>query len=142
MVKSFKADFRQGGNTILDDVYVRGCLYVNGDCGIIIQDKANPNNSGRLYVEDNTLKLEIIVEEGSGNPGTGGGSGSSGGTISVGGGNVSVVQVGYSHTNPISVNNGNEIAISSTSNAFGARYISTETPTAGVGTVGDIWYQI
>ena len=86
MVKSFKADLRQGGNTILDDVYVRGCLYVSNSCGIIIQDKANPNSSGRLYIEDNTLKFEIIGEEGSGNPGTGGGSGSSGGTISVGGG--------------------------------------------------------
>ena len=147
MVKSFKADFRQGGQSILDDVYVRGCLYVNGDCGIIIQDKANPSSSGRLYIEDNTLKIDIVIEEGPGNPGSGGvggggGSGSGGGTISVGGGNVTVVQVGYSHTNPISVNNGNEIAISSTSNAFGARYISTETPTAGVGTVGDIWFQI
>ena len=143
MVKSFKADLRQGGNTILDDVYVRGCLYVSNSCGIIIQDKANPNSSGRLYIEDNTLKIDIVIGdgEGEGNPGSGSG-GSSGGTISVGGGNVSVVQVGYSHTNPISVNNGNEIAISSTSNAFGARYISTETPTAGVGTVGDIWYQI
>ena len=28
MVKSFKADFRQGGNTILDDVYVRGTLKI------------------------------------------------------------------------------------------------------------------
>ena len=140
MVKSFKADFSQGGNSILDDVYVRGCLHVSNSCGIIIQDKANPYSSGRLYIEDNTLKIDIVIEEGPGNPGSGGVEGGSG-TISVGG-NVTVVQVGYSHTNPISVNNGNEIAISSTSNAFGTRYISTETPMAGVGTVGDIWFQI
>ena len=67
MVKSFKADFRQGGQSILDDVYVRGCLYVNGDCGIIFQDASDSNKQSKLVV--GTLKLERYY------PRPGGGSG-------------------------------------------------------------------
>lgn len=55
---------------------------------------------------------------------------------------LSVVQTGYGGTNPITVSGGSTIAISSASNAFGTRYISTQSPSAGFGTFGDIWYQI
>jgi len=74
MVKSFKADLRQGGNTILDDVYVRGCLYISDGCGIIFQDKSNSDKQSRLIVIDDTLRLEPIGGGGGGGGSGGGGS--------------------------------------------------------------------
>ena len=132
MVKSFKADFRQGGQSILDDVYVRGCLYVNGDCGIIFQDASDPNKQSKLVVSKGTLKLERFVQ-----PGTGGGSGDDG-TSNI----VTVTQVGYAGTNHITVDNSNNISIGTMSNAHGTRYISTSLPPANPSYCvdGDIYY--
>ena len=138
MVKSFKADFRQGGQSILDDVYVRGCLYVNGDCGIIFQDASDPNKQSKLVVDKGTLKLERFVQ-----PGTGGGSGGSGGSGDDGTSNiVTVTQVGYAGTNHITVDNSNNISIGTMSNAHGTRYISTYLPPANPSYCvdGDIYY--
>ena len=138
MVKSFKADFRQGGQSILDDVYVRGCLYVNGDCGIIFQDASDPNKQSKLVVSKGTLKLERFVQ-----PGTSGGSGSSGSSGSDGASQiVTVTQVGYAGTNHITVDNSNNISIGTMSNAHGTRYISTSLPPANPSYCvdGDIYY--
>ena len=53
----------------------------------------------------------------------------------------------YGGSNPISIifdsNSGvSTIGIGSTSNAYGNRFIGTEAPAAGIGTYGDIWYDI
>jgi hypothetical protein len=55
--------------------------------------------------------------------------------------NVTVTQIGYDGTNPISVTEGSNIRIATTSNAYGTRYIQTYTPTTE-GHNGDVWYQI
>ena len=138
MVKSFKADFSQSGSSILDDVYVRGCLYVNGDCGIIFQDASDPSKQSKLVVSKGTLKLERFVQ-----PGTGAGSGGSGGSGSDGTSQiVTVTQVGYAGTNHITVDNSNNISIGTMSNAHGTRYISTSLPPANPSYCvdGDIYY--
>ena len=138
MVKSFKADFSQSGSSILDDVYVRGCLYVNGDCGIIFQDASDPNKQSKLVVSKGTLKLERFVQ-----PGTDGGSGGSGGSGNDGTSQiVTVTQVGYAGTNHITVDNSNNISIGTMSNAHGTRYISTSLPPANPSYCvdGDIYY--
>ena len=138
MVKSFKADFSQSGSSILDDVYVRGCLYVNGDCGIIFQDSSDPSKQSKLVVSKGTLKLERFVQ-----PGTGAGSGGSGGSGSDGTSQiVTVTQVGYAGTNHITVDNSNNISIGTMSNAHGTRYISTSLPPANPSYCvdGDIYY--
>jgi hypothetical protein len=57
MVKSFKADLRQGGNTILDDVYARQNLYVNS---IIMQDSEDSNISYKLTIKNGAISLERI----------------------------------------------------------------------------------
>lgn len=139
MVKSFKADFRQGGQSILDDVYVRGCLYVNGDCGIIFQDASDPNRQSKLVVKKGTLTLERFVQPGTGGgPGGSGGSGGDDGTSNI----VTVTQVGYAGTNHITVDNSNNISIGTMSNAHGTRYISTSLPPANPSYCvdGDIYY--
>ena len=124
MVKSFKADFRQGGQSILDDVYVRGCLYINGDCGIIFQDASDPNKQSKLVVKKGTLTLERYLE-----PGTGGGQGGSGGSGGNGASNiVTVTKVGYAGTNQITVDNSNNFSIATMSKAHGTSYISTSLP--------------
>ena len=133
MVKSFKADFRQGGQSILDDVYVRGCLYVNGDCGIIFQDSSDSNSQSKLVVKNGTLTLERYFPDG-------GGDGSDGDdAVSK---IVTVTQVGYAGTNYITVDNSNNIAIRSDSNAYGTRFISTSLPPANPEYCvdGDIYY--
>ena len=138
MVKSFKADFRQGGQSILDDVYVRGCLYVNGDCGIIFQDKGNSNKQSRLVVKDGSLRLEPITDIIPGQPGGGSGGSGSDGVANI----VTVTQVGYAGTNFINVNDNSNIAISSESNAYGSRFISSDLPPANPDYCvdGDIYY--
>ena len=141
MVKSFKADFRQGGNTILDDVYVRGCLFISDGCGIIFQDKSNSDKQSRLVVKDGSLRLEPIIDIIPGQPGGGsGGSGSDGndGVANI----VTVTQVGYAGTNFINVNDSSNIAISSESNAYGSRFISSDLPPANPEYCvdGDIYY--
>ena len=133
MVKSFKADFSQGGNSILDDVYVRGCLYVNGDCGIIFQDSSDSNSQSKLVVKNGTLTLERYFPDG-------GGDGSDGDdAVSK---IVTVTQVGYAGTNYITVDNSNNISIGTMSNAHGTRYISTSLPPANPSYCvdGDIYY--
>lgn len=47
----------------------------------------------------------------------------------------------YANANPISVS-GATVGIGTTSNAHGRRYIESGAPTAGIGTYGDIWYDI
>ena len=141
MVKSFKADFRQGGNSILDDVYVRGCLYVSDDCGVVFQDQSNSSSKSKLVVKDGKLKLQPIIEIIPGQPGGGsGGSGSDGndGVANI----VTVTQVGYAGTNFINVNDSSNIAISSESNAYGSRFISSDLPPANPDYCvdGDIYY--
>lgn len=59
---------------------------------------------------------------------------------------VSVIQapydgVNYGNVNPITTN-GSTVSISSMSNAYGTRYVSTSNPAAGDGAPGDIWYVI
>ena len=133
MVKSFKADFRQGGQSILDDVYVRGCLYVNGDCGIIFQDSSDSNSQSKLVVKNGTLTLERYFPDG--------GSDGSDGDDAVSK-IVTVTQVGYAGTNYITVDNSNNIAIRSDSNAYATRFISTSLPPANPEYCvdGDIYY--
>ena len=133
MVKSFKADFSQDGNSILDDVYVRGCLYVNGDCGIIFQDSSDSNSQSKLVVKNGTLTLERYFPDG--------GSDGSDGDDAVSK-IVTVTQVGYAGTNYITVDNSNNIAIRSDSNAYATRFISTSLPPANPEYCvdGDIYY--
>ena len=47
----------------------------------------------------------------------------------------------YANANPISVD-GAVVGIGTTSNAHGTRYINSGPPTAGIGTYGDVWYDI
>ena len=47
----------------------------------------------------------------------------------------------YANANPISVS-GATVGIGTTSNAHGRRYIESGPPTSGIGTYGDIWYDI
>lgn len=47
----------------------------------------------------------------------------------------------YANANPISVD-GAAVGIGTTSNAHGTRYINSGPPTAGIGTYGDVWYDI
>lgn len=65
--------------------------------------------------------------------------------------NITVVQTGYTGSNPIGVttaNNSTQIGIGATSNAYANRTVSTSLPGGGaspdnnVGNDGDIWYQI
>ena len=144
MVKSFKADFRQGGNSILDDVYIRGCLYVSDDCGVVFQDQSNSSSKSKLVVKDGKLRLQPIIEIIPGQPG--GGSGGSDGSDGSDGITqiVTITQVDYDTTcgNPITVTDSSNIAISSTSNAYGTRHISSSLPPANPDCCvdGDIYY--
>ena len=52
--------------------------------------------------------------------------------------NVTVTQTGYACANPISVTDGSNIGIGTTSNAYGRRFIQTTAPTGACN--GDIWY--
>jgi hypothetical protein len=61
MVKSFKADFRQGGQSILDDVYVRGKLNVSKE-GIEIQDQTNPDKTVLITAKNGKLDIETGEE--------------------------------------------------------------------------------
>jgi|694.fasta_scaffold60943_5 hypothetical protein len=63
-------------------------------------------------------------------------NGGSGGNTGIG--SVFVIQIGYGCSNPI-ISIGATIGITSASNAYGARYISTEAPVDPCD--GDIWYQ-
>ena len=47
----------------------------------------------------------------------------------------------YANANPISVD-GAVVGIGTTSNAHGTRYINSGPPTAGIGTYGDVWYDV
>ena len=47
----------------------------------------------------------------------------------------------YANANPISVDSA-VVGIGTTSNAHGTRYINSGPPTAGIGTYGDVWYDI
>tara|TARA_B100001758_G_scaffold33327_1_gene24513 strand:- start:1047 stop:1472 length:426 start_codon:yes stop_codon:yes gene_type:complete len=136
MVKSFKADFRQGGQSILDDVYVRGCLYINGDCGIIFQDSQDSSKQSKLVVKNGKLTLQKFDSNTGGGSDSGSDDGSGIGKI------VTVTQVGYAGTNYITVDDNNNISIGTMSNAHGTRYISTSLPPTNPSYCvdGDIYY--
>lgn len=59
----------QSGNSIFEDVYVYGCLYLNPNCGIVFNTPSG--NTYNIFVSDNGV-------------GIGGGTGSGGGTVSSG----------------------------------------------------------
>ena len=57
---------------------------------------------------------------------------------------VDVKQTSYDGTNPITTSESagiSTISISSTSNAYGTRFVETYTPTTE-GNNGDVWYQV
>ena len=55
---------------------------------------------------------------------------------------TSIQCVGYAGTQPFNISNGNDIGITTESNAYGRRFIQSSAPTAGVGQEGDIWYDV
>lgn len=144
----------QSGNSIFEDVYVYGCLYLNPNCGIVFNTPSG--NTYNIFVSDNGV-------------GIGGGTGSGGGTVSSGlnltapNGNVYRIEAtnnGIYFQTPDSDGDGEPDSgyTDITANSFtkvgggstqflmadgsvSTRYISTDStaPSSGIGTDGDTY---